>query len=93
MVVGRGHRREHPQPTFCTTKKKVRNKKKPKKYGKIEREKKYGEKSRDFGTGSLPVMLNGPIPLKYGFGYFSTKSCSVLYGYVNVDFLLMVVTV
>jgi hypothetical protein len=30
MVIGRGRRREHPQPTFCSTKKKVREKSKGK---------------------------------------------------------------
>jgi hypothetical protein len=50
MVIGRGRRREHPQPTICTTttKKKVRgNKVRGKKYG----EKKYGGKSRDVTSG------------------------------------------
>jgi hypothetical protein len=30
MAIGRGRRREHPQPTFCSTKKKVREKSKGK---------------------------------------------------------------
>ena len=43
MVIGRGRRREHPQPTFCTTttKKKVREKSTRKKV----REKSTGKQS------------------------------------------------
>ena len=49
MVIGRGRRREHPQPTLCTTttKKKVREKSTKKKYGK----KSTTTKLRDKNTG------------------------------------------
>jgi hypothetical protein len=60
MAIGRGRRREHPQPTFCSTKKKVREKSKGKSADVVEnttnqhfctttkkkvREKNTGEKS------------------------------------------------
>jgi hypothetical protein len=59
MAIGRGRRREHPQPTLCTTttKKKVREKSpgkqstgkkvREKRTGEKVRGKKYGGKSRD----------------------------------------------
>ena len=54
MVIGRGRRREHPQPTFCTnttTKKKVRGKKGwEKRGGEKKKGKWYGEK-REKSTG------------------------------------------
>ena len=63
MVIGSGRRREHPQPTLCTTttKKKVREKStgkqstgkkvREKRTGKKVRGKKYGGKSRDVTSG------------------------------------------
>ena len=54
MVIGRGRRREHPQPTICTTttKKKVREKSTKNNYGKKStRTKLRVEKLRDNDTG------------------------------------------
>jgi hypothetical protein len=46
MVIGRGRRREHPQPTFCTTTKKTGRKKiRENSTGKKNTGKKYGEKN------------------------------------------------
>jgi hypothetical protein len=53
MVIGRGRRREHPQPTLCTTttKKKVREKSTKKKYGKKNTRGEFGKKLREKYTG------------------------------------------
>jgi hypothetical protein len=83
MVIGRGRRREHPQPTFCTTttKKKVREKSTKKKYGENirgekVRGKKYGKKSKgkshvtsgDVTSGQACAMVRSPsIPRKCDF--------------------------
>ena len=54
MVIGRGRRREHPQPTLCTTttKKKVRKKSTGKKIRGGSSVKNYGKNIRGGGVST-----------------------------------------
>jgi len=81
MIIGRGRRREHPQPTFCTTtkkkvrgkkyKKKVREKNNAKKYEKKVRgknaEKKYGKKSKEKSHVTSGDVTSGQACARYHF--------------------------
>ena len=57
MAIGRGRRRENPQPTCCTTTKKK------------GRKKKYGEKS----TGKNPVTSGGKGPNRADIANFRLR--------------------